>query len=136
TATCRSSRPAGPPASEFLILHREAKALIEGAAKEDPNLKALQARARTLLKNKAKDTAAFDQALWIQPDQARLWLARGRRYAELKRWDKANADLARAVQLRASDPQIVSQLGRVYPELAPPDRVVPELARLIALVLE
>jgi Flp pilus assembly protein TadD len=52
----------------------------------------------------------------MHPDQPRLWLARGRRYAELKRWTEADADLAKVVDLKRDDPQIWAERGRFYAE--------------------
>jgi tetratricopeptide (TPR) repeat protein len=82
-------RPWGTPGSyeraEFEIVHREAEALIDGSArKADANRKALQARAREELKRRDKATADYDHALGLAPEQPRLWVARGRRFDELK----------------------------------------------------
>jgi tetratricopeptide (TPR) repeat protein len=111
--------------------------MIEGSAyKGDPNRKALQARAREVLKQRDKATADYDHALALFPDQARLWLARGRRYGELKQWPKADADFAKAVELKPDDPQVWKERGRVYAELAKPDQAAADFAKVFELVPE
>src|SRR5262249_12086683 len=70
----------------------------------DPNLEALQAKGRQLLHGLDKATADFDLALLLQPDQARLWQARGRRLEEIERWDQATADFAKAGELDPKKP--------------------------------
>jgi tetratricopeptide (TPR) repeat protein len=121
--------------AEFQVLHREAKQLIEGSApKEDVNLKALQARAREVLKKRDKATAEYDHALMLHPEQPRLWLARGRRLAELQRWAKADADLAKAAELQPTDPRIWRERGRLYAEFGQPEKAAADFAKALALV--
>jgi tetratricopeptide (TPR) repeat protein len=121
--------------AEFQILHREAKQLIEGSAyKGDANRKALQAHARELLKKRDKATAVYDHALMLHPEQPRLWLARGRRFAELKRWDKADADLARAAELKPDDPHVWKERGCIYAEHGRADKAAADFAKALALL--
>ena len=116
-----------PECGDFVVLLREAKTLIKGTApKEDDNLAALQAKARQFLKGVDRKTEAYDRALAMQQDQPRLWLARGRRHAELKRWKEADADLARAIALKPDDPQVRAEAGRICAEHGRPDSVLKE----------
>src|SRR5262249_17083066 len=120
---------------EFLILYREAKALIRSATEPEPKRKALEARARALLRKLDKDAAPFDQALLLQPEQARLWLARGRRFAEMKQWKKAAADFARAIRLQPTNPQIIREPGRIYAHLGEKDQAVTAFTKATAHIL-
>ena len=116
-----------PECGDFVVLLREAKTLIKGTApKEDDNLAALQAKARQFLKGVDRKTEAYDRALAMQQDQPRLWLARGRRHAELKRWKEADADLARAIALKPDDPQVRAEAGRICAEHGRPGSVLKE----------
>src|SRR5262249_42000940 len=66
----------------------------------------------------------------------RLWLARGRRYAELKRWKEADADLDKAAKLKPDDPQVWTERGRVYAEHGQPDKAAADFDRALSLVKE
>jgi tetratricopeptide (TPR) repeat protein len=91
----------------FEVFRREARTLIDGKPpKDDANGQALRAAAREWLKKRDPATADFDHALLVQPDQARLWEARGRRLGELKRWDAAVADLDRWLTLAPAAPEL------------------------------
>lgn len=119
---------------EFTVLLREARTLIEGAApKDDPNLAALQARARAFLKALDPKTAAYDVGLALENDQPRLWLARGRRHAELKQWEKAVADCTRATELNADNAQAWKERGQTYAASKEWEKAVDDLARASAL---
>src|SRR5439155_9445638 len=83
-----------------------------------------------------KKTAAHDWALALQQDQPRLWLARGRRHAELKQWEKADADLAKAAKLKADDQQVWAERGRVYAEHGQPDKAAADFAKALDLMAE
>jgi tetratricopeptide (TPR) repeat protein len=124
-----------PECADFVVLLREAKTLIKGTApKEDDNLAALQAKARRFLKGLDTKTEAYDRALAMQQDQPRLWLARGRRHAELKRWKEADADLARAIALRPHDPQVWTEAGRICAEHGRPDRAAEWFGRSLRVL--
>ena len=49
----------------------------------------------------------------MQPDQPRHWLARGRRLADLKQWEKVDADLSWAIELKPDDPEAWRERARV-----------------------
>jgi serine/threonine-protein kinase len=120
---------------EFLIIYREAKALIRSDTEPEPKRKAIEARARALQRKLDKATAPFDETLLLQPEQPRLWLARGRRLAELKQWKKAAADFARAIRLQPTNPQIVREPGRIYADLGETDQAVAAFTKAIANIL-
>jgi tetratricopeptide (TPR) repeat protein len=120
--------------AEFVSLRREAKALIEGTApEEDLNLAALQARGRQFLKGLDPKTAAYDGALARQQDQPRLWLARGWRYADLKRWNEAEADQDKAALLKPDDPEVWAETGRICAEHGRPDQAAESFARSLGI---
>ncbi len=100
--------------AQFQVLHREAKALVEGAGPDDPNLQSLQARARQELQRTDKATADYDHALMLAPGEPRLLLARARRLADLNRWEQAETDITRAIALKPDDPYYRSQRNRIY----------------------
>jgi tetratricopeptide (TPR) repeat protein len=113
----------------FYLFHREAKTLIEGVAPKDDAVKALLARAREQFNKLDKATQAYDIALLWEPDQPRPWLARGRRLADLKQWEKADADLARAIHLKPDDPQAWRERARVSTGLGKADQAAEFLAK-------
>jgi tetratricopeptide (TPR) repeat protein len=100
--------------ADFQVLHQEAKALIEGEAPEDPNLTALQARARQELQSRDKATADCDHALMVSPDETRLLVARAHRLGDLGRWEQAETDIGRAVALQPDDPKIRRERNRIF----------------------
>src|SRR5262249_31787245 len=72
--------------AEVLLLPPEAHALVNGAApKDDKARDAIEAHARRVWSHRAPAPAAFDDALRMQPNLARLWLARAVRRMALKR---------------------------------------------------
>jgi len=107
----------------FQIAHPEAKALIERMKPDDPNLAPLQARARQELQRRDKDTAAYDHALMVSPDDPLLLLARAGRLVELHRWKQAEADIATAIKLQPGNSQIRSVRNRIYIELGRADEL-------------
>jgi tetratricopeptide (TPR) repeat protein len=112
----------------FQVARREAKALIEGADPGDPNLDALHARARRELQRRDLDTADYDRALVLSPDDPMPCFARARRLAELRRWHEAEADIARAIGKRPGDAQIRRLRNRIFIERGRVDELVPEYA--------
>jgi tetratricopeptide (TPR) repeat protein len=102
---------------DFQILYREARALIEGtSAVQDKNAADLLARAREELARRDPLTAEFDHAVMVQPNEPRLWLARGRRLAELGRWGEAEADFNKAVELKPDDLDALLARARFHAE--------------------
>src|SRR5262249_50810627 len=63
-----------------------------------------------------------------------LYLVRARRLAELKRWEKAEADLAKAAELKPDDPQVIVERGRIYAEFGKPDQAAADFAQAFKLV--
>ncbi len=115
----------------FQVLQREARTLIDGAApKQTAAEKALQDRARTRLKEDPL-TAEFDHALLSQPNEPRLWLARSRRLAELKR--DAEPDFARAIELKPKDAETWMARGRIRAELGQLDLAAADLDTALGL---
>src|SRR5262249_13375318 len=70
----------------------------------------------------------------LHADLPRLWLARGGRYAELKRWKEADADLDKAATLKPDDPQVWAERGRIYAEHGQPDKAAVPFAKVFELV--
>src|SRR5262249_35033888 len=92
--------------AQFLALYREAKMLIEGAAPKEDDFKAYQKRARDWLRQLDRATAEYDVALALSPKSTRPWLARARLFAGRRDWEKADADLERAVAINRDDAQV------------------------------
>jgi serine/threonine protein kinase/predicted Zn-dependent protease len=88
-------------------LLQEAVQLIRGEAlSDDPVCQQLMRKIDAELAAIRPELADHDRALMFQPQEARLWLARGQRLAELSRWEEAESDLAQATDLKADDPFI------------------------------
>jgi tetratricopeptide (TPR) repeat protein/tRNA A-37 threonylcarbamoyl transferase component Bud32/DNA-binding beta-propeller fold protein YncE len=86
-------------------LRAEAVGLIGGKVDDPDSVR--EARVRTQLKKLDKATYDYDVALLLQPEEQHLWLARARRYRELKRDKEADADVARALKAgRAADSRV------------------------------
>jgi tetratricopeptide (TPR) repeat protein len=130
-----SSRgPAGYDLIMVEVLRREARARIEGTDPgEDPRYRAYQDRVRDRLEHLDRATADYDRELMFDPGRVRLWLARGRRLAELGRWGPADADLDKAVELGKDDPRTWAERGRIFAEWGRPDRAADDLARALDL---
>ena len=93
-----------PDKSVDLTLLREAYLLIEGKALEpSADLAAIMARGRSALQNLDPLTAAYDQAVMLEPGVAWYRLARARRLADLQRWEKAEIDFRKAIELNPGD---------------------------------
>ena len=116
----------------FQIVHSEAKALFEPRTLHDPNLASLQARARQELQRTDKDTAAYDHALMVSPDDPLLLLARATRLADLNRWQQAETDVTAAIKRQPGNPLIRGERNRIYIQLGRAD----ELAAAYRAALE
>jgi tetratricopeptide (TPR) repeat protein len=90
--------------------------------------------ALALLKKREEPTAAYDRALLVQPDQPRLWLARARRYVELKRWKQAESDLDRAVRLGPKDPQTWAERALFHAGRGRPGKSASDFAKALSLL--
>ena len=88
---------------------------------------------RDRLKHLDRATAEYDVLVMLRPWEARPWLARGRRLAELGRWSEAEADLDKAVELGKDDPRAWAERGRIFAEWGRPDRAADDFARALDL---
>jgi tetratricopeptide (TPR) repeat protein len=123
--------------AHFQVMYQEARALIEGKdLPSEPNREAMLKRARQEWKNRDPATAPYDLALGINPWAPHLWLARARRYAELKRDQEADAAFARAVAQKPDDPQVWKECGRTHAELGQLDRAAADFVKALELVKE
>src|SRR5262249_24864999 len=76
-----------------LLLRSEAHALIRGAApKDDPVRDEIEGHGRKVWNQRDPATEAYDHALRVQPDLARLRFARAARRLALGRREEATAD--------------------------------------------
>jgi len=82
----------------FQVFYAEARRLIEGPKAGDPNREILEARARGVLKGLNSDTRDYDLAVLLQPEDARLWLARAQRLIDLNRAREAERDFIKAAE--------------------------------------
>jgi tetratricopeptide (TPR) repeat protein len=104
--------------AHFVVLYAEAREQVEGSRPAaDPNLAALQARARAALR--ALDPATYDHdlAILFSPGRPELYRARARRRFELGRDQQAEADLARALALDPDKAAAWRQCGVIHGEL-------------------
>jgi serine/threonine protein kinase/Flp pilus assembly protein TadD len=106
-----------------LLLRSEAHALIRGAApKDDPVREAIEAHGRKVWSQRDPATEAYDHALRVQPNVARLWFARAARRLALGRREEATADFRKAAELAGGDPPIQTEYLRLYAELGTPEQ--------------
>lgn len=118
----------------FVVLYREAhKQMLGTDLKDDPRLTKLADRMRDWLQKRDKATADYDVALWLSPNQPRLWLARARRLAELKRDKEAEADFAKAVQLKPDDAEVWKVRGQIYAEIGQKDKAAADFRKAQSL---
>ena len=115
---------------KFLTLLREAREVIEGEPlADDPFYHALLQQAARPVRAGDPLVEDYDQLVAISPNEAVYRIARGRRLAELKRYDEAEADFNKAVALKPSDPQVLAARAAFDAEKAgstPPTNPKPE----------
>lgn len=63
-----------------------------------------------------------------------LYVARGRRFAELNRWDRAEEDFTAAVAIHPNDLELLMQRGIIYRELGRLDQAAADFAKVLELV--
>jgi tetratricopeptide (TPR) repeat protein len=66
---------------------------------EDPDWVSLREEIETQLAEMPAETADYDLALILEPQQPHLWVARAQRHADLERWEDAEQDIAEAIRL-------------------------------------
>ncbi len=119
---------------EFVVNLREARKLVygkdPGPDKSEPVLLARFRQWRTELGNAEDD---FARLVMTSPDQSRLWIARGQRLGELKRWGEAAKAFARAAELKPKDAQVWKERGRVYADLGKWDEAATDFAKALEL---
>ena len=93
----------------------EANRLIRGVElKEDPVFQSLQQKIAKELAAIRPELADQDLALLFQPNEPRLYLARAQRFAELSRWEEAEADFQKATSLKSDDPFFWLAIGQYW----------------------
>jgi serine/threonine protein kinase/tetratricopeptide (TPR) repeat protein len=86
------------------LRYHEAKTLIDGVPPPpDPRLSHIRGRTLAAIGRHADAAASFGKALEVKPSWSEARYARADVYGRLSEWDKAAADLARAVQESPSD---------------------------------
>ncbi|MGH7221823.1 MAG: tetratricopeptide repeat protein, partial [Gemmataceae bacterium] len=119
----------------FVVLRREAHQLILGSdLKDDPRLKKLTDRMRGWLHKRDKATADYDVAIFLSPNEPRLYLARAQRLGELKRHKEAEADFAKAVQLKPNDPEVWKARGQIYAEIGQKEKSAADFHKAQTLI--
>lgn len=94
---------------------QESMQLIRGEElAADPTCRQLMQKVDAELSAIRPELADHDRALLFQPQEARLWMARGQRLAELARWEEAEADFDQATKLKADDPFIWLAITRYW----------------------
>ncbi|SEN97209.1 Flp pilus assembly protein TadD, contains TPR repeats [Gemmobacter aquatilis] len=113
--------------AETLLASDRADAALEvmqALAKRHPDLLAVQSTYAEMLRRKEKfeeAVVAYDRAIALlgTPTQQNwsLFFSRGICHERQKRWDQAEADLKRALELSPDEPQVLNYLGYSYLEL-------------------
>jgi tetratricopeptide (TPR) repeat protein len=75
---------------------------------------------------------AYDQAVEISPG-AGAFLARGRAFCQLKKWDKAAADLNKAIDMGANGSAVYLLRAKAYYALKENEKAVDDYSKAIAL---
>jgi tetratricopeptide (TPR) repeat protein len=115
---------------EAVALRSEAHILIRGEApKHDPMRDELLPFARKVWDSRDPKTEAYDHALRVQPNEARLWFARAARRLDLGRREEATADFRKAIELAGNEPPIQKDFLRLYAELGNPEQAAAVFAR-------
>lgn len=98
--------------------------VMQALSKRHPDLLAVQTTYADMLRREEKfeeATAAYDRAIALLGTPAEkdavLFFSRGICHERQKRWDQAEADLKRALELSPDDPQVLNYLGYSYLEL-------------------
>jgi tetratricopeptide (TPR) repeat protein len=93
----------------------EANRLIRGVElKDDPTYQFLQQKIARELAAIRPELADHDLALLFQPNEPRLYLARAQRFADLSRWEEAEADFQKATSLKSDDPLNWLAIGQYW----------------------
>jgi WD40 repeat protein/serine/threonine protein kinase/Flp pilus assembly protein TadD len=118
------------------LVRYEAEALIKGSpANVDLQERLAFARAHVRLGQYARAVADFDKALQQAAisKMGEVWVERSRCQVQLKQWDRAAGDLARAARLEPDNLQTLVMLGQCYRELKQPDKAVGVMAQVVDL---
>jgi tetratricopeptide (TPR) repeat protein/serine/threonine protein kinase len=119
----------------FVILRREAhKSILGSDGKDDPRLVKLADGLRDWLKKRNPAVADYDVAIFLAPWEPHLWLARGLRFAQMKRNKEAEADFAKAVQLQSGGTEVWRERGRIHFELGQIDKAAADFRKLVELL--
>jgi WD40 repeat protein/serine/threonine protein kinase/tetratricopeptide (TPR) repeat protein len=105
-----------------------------GLGDDDPSLKKLADCLRDKLRERDKATLDYDVALFLSPNEPRLWLARARRFIELKRNKEAEADLAKIDELKPNNAEEWEERGRTYFELGQTDKATTDFRKAAELL--
>ena len=109
-------------ADNYVRLHREPEALaiLQGLSKDKPQWKDVHVAVGDILRTEKKygeAVAAYDSALKIGDDKAENWAihySRGIALERDKKWDAAEKDFRKALELRPDDPNVLNYLGYSY----------------------
>jgi tetratricopeptide (TPR) repeat protein/serine/threonine protein kinase len=118
----------------FLATRREARTLILGTdagPSADERTLAKKALARLAELNQAEDDYA--RLVLRDPDRPRLWIDRGRRLGEHKRWEEATQAFAKASALAPEDAQVWKERGRAYSDLGKWDEAARDFVKALEL---
>jgi len=138
-ALAASAYRTAQPAFDELIFRStlpEARTLIRGkdsGATADEVALLTKAKERQIELDKADDFVRLTEG---NPNQPRLWIDRGRRFGQLKRWDEAANAFVRAIELAPKDAHVWKERGRAYADLGKWDEAAADLCKALDLTPE
>ncbi len=125
----------------FVTLLTEAEQTIRGQTTQSDGLKQ---RCEAIMAQKwaeSPETAPFDQAMLFasrdgagQVKYGQPYLARGKRLAALSRFDEAEADFNKAVELAPTDPDVLTRRALFFAERDDPQRAAADFDAALTLI--
>jgi tetratricopeptide (TPR) repeat protein len=135
--------PHWPLTVMLLIQLREAERVVAGATtRSDELITEVQTKAAAAWKSADPLTMAFDHRILVFPvtsqrvSEGDALAARGRRFAELQRWEQAEADFDQAVQLAPKDPAMVAERARYHALRGDPEQAAADFNLSLNLLPE
>jgi serine/threonine protein kinase/Flp pilus assembly protein TadD len=126
----------GPEANVFLALSlpREASQVVTGSSAEvERHFEEYYRQRRADRDRFSAETIHFDAAVYDSPHLPHLYLARGTRLAKLSRFDEAEADFNKAVELAPNDVQVATSRAVYLADRGAVQRAADEAQRMFRI---